>query len=69
MENRTLKDDLLNGADEIAAFTGFPVRRVYYLAERRALPIFWIGTRLAARKTELCEALSAKPKFNDVSHS
>jgi hypothetical protein len=54
-----LADDLMDGANEIAEFLyGRPVtpekkRRVYYIAERRTLPIFTIGSILHARKSTL----------------
>jgi hypothetical protein len=47
-----LADDLLRGADEIAAFifgTKFARRRVYYLAETSRLPVFRLGSVLCAR--------------------
>jgi hypothetical protein len=45
MENEALANDLLDGVAAIAAFTGWPQRRVYYLAERGLLPLFKIGDR------------------------
>ncbi len=48
-----LADDLLEGADEIAAFMGWNRRRVFYAAERKLLPIFRVGNRLSARKSTL----------------
>jgi hypothetical protein len=52
MEN--LADDLLDGVAEIAAFTGLPERRVYYLAEKRLLPVFKLGDRKwQARKSTI----------------
>ncbi len=53
MQENDLADDLLEGADEIAAFMGWNRRRVFYLAERELMPIFRIGNRLAARKSAL----------------
>jgi hypothetical protein len=41
MDVATLADDLLEGAEEIRAFIGWDnVRRVYYAAEKRRLPIW-----------------------------
>lgn len=61
MDATPLSDDLLSGAEEIAAFTGLPVRRIYYIASQsEVLPIFKLGSTLCARKSELAEALSAK---------
>jgi hypothetical protein len=48
-----LADDLLDGADEIADFMGWPRRRVYYLLENSLIPAFQIGTRWTARKSRL----------------
>ena len=53
MQENDLADDLLEGADEIAAFMGWNRRRVFYVAERELMPIFRIGNRLAARKSAL----------------
>jgi hypothetical protein len=54
MENEALAADLLNGVAAIAAFTGWPQRRVYYLAERGLLPVFKMGDRKwCARKSTL----------------
>jgi hypothetical protein len=43
--SEVLSDDLLDGADEIAEFTGWSTRRVFYLLEKRLLPGFKIGNR------------------------
>lgn len=51
-----LADDLLEGADAIAAFIfgGRGSRRkIYYLAECSHLPVFRLGTQLCARKSVL----------------
>jgi len=48
-----LSDDLLDGAGEIAAFIGWPLRRVFYLLEKRLLPGFKVGGRWTARKSRL----------------
>ncbi len=55
MQENDLADDLLEGADEIAAFMGpkWNRRRVFYAAERKYLPIFRFGNRLSARKSSL----------------
>jgi hypothetical protein len=54
-----LSEDLLTGAEAIAAYLGWPTRRVYYHANRRYLPIKHVGQLLVARKSELDRALSA----------
>ena len=48
-----LADDLLQGADEIADHMGpnWNRRRVYYVFERKLLPIFRLGNRLCMRKS------------------
>jgi hypothetical protein len=48
-----LSEDLLDGADEIAVFTGWPVRRVFYLLEKKLIPGFKVGNRWTARKSRL----------------
>ena len=45
MGNDDLAADLLDGVAAIAAFTGWPERRIYYLAERGQLPLFKMGDR------------------------
>lgn len=61
IEPGNLSDDILEGADAIAAFL-FGTdeaerernrRKVYYLAERSRLPLFRLGTMLCARKSVL----------------
>ena len=66
MDVAPLHDDLLTGAQAIAEFTGLPLRRVYYLSETGALPVFRLGQILQARKSELNEALSAKVRAGKV---
>lgn len=51
-----LGDDLLHGADEIAAFVfgeRGSRRKIYYLAECARLPVFRLGSMLCARKSVL----------------
>jgi len=53
---RDLADDLLRGADEIAAFIfgdRESRRKVYYLAECCRLPVFRLGSMLCARRSVL----------------
>jgi hypothetical protein len=67
-----LADDLLEGADEIAAFLfgdGASRRKVYYLAECTRLPIFRLGSVLCARRSVLMRWIAgqeskAKPLSN-----
>jgi excisionase family DNA binding protein len=50
-----LADDLLDGADEIARFTGWSKRRVFYLLEQKQLPAFKVGNKWCARRSTLTE--------------
>ena len=53
MHENEFDDDLLEGADAIAAFMGWNRRRVFYAAERKMIPIFRVGSKLCARKSTL----------------
>ena len=53
-----LKEDLLSGVSEIAAYINQPVRRVYYLLEKGQLPGFKLGGLWTARKSSILERLS-----------
>lgn len=53
-----LADDLLKGARAIAEFTGFEVREIYEFWQAKALPIFKVGKRLCARRSELLKRMS-----------
>jgi hypothetical protein len=55
-----LADDLLIGAKPIADFTGLDPRQVYHAAAKGHIPTFYIGPKIAARKSELRAALSAR---------
>lgn len=48
-----LKEDRLDGAAAIAEFTGTPVKRVFYLAERKLIPVGKEGGRLIGSKKTL----------------
>jgi len=50
-----LADDLLDGADEIARFTGWSKRRVFYLLEKGQLPAFKVGNKWCARRSALVQ--------------
>jgi hypothetical protein len=52
-DNAALSDDLLDGAERIAEYTGWPRRRVFYLLEKGLIPAFKIGNRWTARKSRL----------------
>jgi hypothetical protein len=64
MADDDLKNDLLNGAEAIAAFLNQTERRIYHLLETGKLPAFKLGDRKwQARKSSLrrhIEALEAK---------
>lgn len=52
--SETLADDLLNGAEEIAAFVGKDVRQVFYQLQRGYLPgtkvgRLWVGSKARLR--------------------
>lgn len=46
-----IADDMLDGAKEIAAYTGDDVRRVNHLLETGRLPAFKMGKRWRMRKS------------------
>jgi hypothetical protein len=57
----TLGDDLLFGARAIARELGVTERIVYYLTEKKAIPVFYTGGKLTARRSQLDGALRARP--------
>ncbi len=59
MPSIKLSDDLLTGAGQIAEFTGWPVRKVYYEVAQNRLPAFRVGETICARKSEIATALSS----------
>ena len=58
-ETPRLGDDLLVGVQAIADFIGRTPRQAQYLCERGRIPFFRLGSRIAARKSELDNALRA----------
>lgn len=46
-----IADDMLQGADAIAAFMGLSPRQVYH--QQKRLPVFNIGSMLCARRSTL----------------
>ena len=48
-----LAEDLLRGADAVAAFLGLSRRQVYHYVEQGVLPAFRLGTVICARKSSL----------------
>jgi len=61
-DNIPLADDLLRGADDIAAFLGLAPRAVYHAASRAALPTFRIGAILCARRSTLLAWIAEQEK-------
>ncbi|MDQ0315506.1 DNA-binding protein [Amorphus orientalis] len=59
-DNRPLADDLLKGADEIASFTGFDRRSIYYFAAKGGLPVFRVGSLICARKSTMLAWVSGQ---------
>lgn len=53
-----LGDDLRIGAKAIALETGLTVRQVFHAAEKRQLPIFKLGNKLAARASSLRQRIA-----------
>jgi hypothetical protein len=47
----TMADDTLEGAAEIAAFTGKTLRQTHYLLETKQLPAFKLGGRWHMRRS------------------
>lgn len=62
-----ISEDLIFGADAIAAFLGMDRRQVYHAHQMEHLPIFRIGSTLCARKSTLsnwiAEREQASPAF------
>lgn len=64
----TIADDILEGAEEIAAFIFGTknlkkgARRVYELAARGELPVFKFGQILHGRKSTLADYIATKEK-------
>jgi len=53
VQDEDLANDLLDGAPALATFTGWKERRVYYLAEKKLIPVFKIGDKWCGRKSTL----------------
>jgi hypothetical protein len=54
---QTITEDMLHGADEIAAFIGISRAQVYHAARLKTLPIGKFGWKLIASKRALARAL------------
>jgi hypothetical protein len=59
-EPSPLAADLLLGIEAIGDFTGFGRRRAAHLIATGVLPTFRVGARIAARRSELDQALRAR---------
>ena len=49
----TISDDLLEGAEAIAAFLGLQPRQVFHAVRVGTLPTFKIGAKICARRSTL----------------
>jgi hypothetical protein len=54
-----LTEDLLDGVKEIAAFIGKSERATFHLIHQKQLPVFRLGKKIHARKSELERAFRA----------
>jgi hypothetical protein len=54
-----LADDVLDGVKEIAAFIGKSERQTFHLVHAGAIPVFRLGKKIHARKSELERAFTA----------
>jgi hypothetical protein len=55
----TIADDMLEGAEAIAAFLGFKRRQVFHIVKEGRLPVFHLGNKIFARKSTLVAHLAA----------
>ena len=53
-------DDLLRGADQIAAYLGLSRRQAYHVISHKRLPTFRLGTVICARKSSLLRWIEAE---------
>jgi hypothetical protein len=53
--NAPLSEDLLIGATALSAWLGVSERQVFYMNEKKQLPLFKIAGKLAGRKSTLTE--------------
>jgi hypothetical protein len=53
MNGPDLSDDLLVGIKPIANWLKLPTRKVFYMAEKKHLPLFKIGKQWAGRKSSI----------------
>ncbi|HEY0148655.1 MAG TPA: helix-turn-helix domain-containing protein [Allosphingosinicella sp.] len=53
-----LSNDLLDGAEAAATFTGLPLQTIYHLVRTGRLPATKMGRRIYFRKSEIEKAFS-----------
>ena len=53
-----LSEDLMIGAAALSAWLGVPERQVFYMNEKKLLPLFKIGGKLAGRKSTITEHIA-----------
>jgi excisionase family DNA binding protein len=61
-------EDLLNGADEAAKFTGLSRRTIYHLVEQNQIPFSRMGARLYFRKSALNISFGGLPPLEPLGH-
>ncbi|MFG1399902.1 DNA-binding protein [Roseixanthobacter pseudopolyaromaticivorans] len=61
-DNTPLAQDVLRGADDIAAFLGMEPRAIYHAASRSKLPTFRLGAKICARKSTLLTWIAEQEK-------
>lgn len=59
-DNNPLAADILQGADAIAAWTGFKRRTIYHSVAAGHLPTFRMGDIICARKSTLTKWIEAQ---------
>lgn len=59
-DNDNLADDVLKGADAIAAFLGEDKRAVFYQIANGKLPHYRVGQNIRARKSSLMAWIAAQ---------
>lgn len=59
----TLSTDILRGAKQIGGFIGENPRRVMYLADRHALPVFRMGAAICCRKSTLIRWIEVQERL------
>lgn len=55
-----LADDICDGAEEFAAWSGFKLRAVYHMVRNNQIPYTKVGNKLIFRKSECARRLSGE---------